>query len=216
MISDTKLEDKWTFTANGSDRISLSVERADGTLVPQLGLQDKDGKSIASAEHDDTYARATIAPMTLPSPGAYTVVVGRYKGHDGKTSGSYKLKVTLLGIGADYGGTSVVQGALHIGTDRKGSLSNNHWFDVWTLQLDTTAPIKIVVNRSAGTLVPTIVILDTNLNEVAHAEADDTFATATLETFTPQHAGQYIVRISRKDGISGATNGDYQLSINKP
>ncbi|MEP7287640.1 MAG: hypothetical protein ABI947_17945 [Chloroflexota bacterium] len=212
-VDDSNVEDTWDFVAAGSDRLSITVERLDGTLVPRVELRTTDGKVLATAEKDGTFSKATIANTTLPKSGGFEIVVSRYKGKDGKTSGLYQLRVALLGAGIDYPGTTLIQGALKIGTDRMGTLANTRWQDSWAIKLDNTTPVTITVKRVKGTLVPTLALLDSTRKELIKADPDELFTTAKITNYAVAAPGQYIIVIARVDGTAGATSGDYELTI---
>src|SRR5579859_1986393 len=100
-ITDSNPEEVWTLTAPAKDWITITVDRSGGTVVPTVELRDGNGQRMTSADPDYTYAKATIANFTLPAAGSYSVAVARYNGKDGKTSGNYKLTVSLVGAGDD-------------------------------------------------------------------------------------------------------------------
>ncbi|MEP7290037.1 MAG: hypothetical protein ABI947_30180 [Chloroflexota bacterium] len=212
-VDDSNVEDVWDFAAAGSDLVNITVERIDGTLVPHVELRTNDGKVLATAEKDGTFARATISSVLLPAPGSYEIVVSRYQGKDGKTSGSYQMRALPVGTGVDFAGTTMIQGTLKIGADRKGTLANIRWQDSWAINLDSTTPVTITVTRVSGLLVPTLALLDASRKELVKADPDDTFATAAITNYTAAIPGQYVIVISRADGMAGLTTGDYQLTI---
>jgi hypothetical protein len=121
--------------------------------------------------------------------------------------------VSLLGTGEDGLNTTVAEAEVKLGADRTGTLTNARWQDVWAVTLPTTDPVTISVNRTGGTLVPNLRLLDANQREVASAQADETFATSTISSFVPPAPGQYLVVVFRLDRTNGSTTGDYKLVI---
>jgi hypothetical protein len=214
-ISDTTPEVVWSFIANGKDRVAIAVERTGGTLVPRFDVRSErpDGPLVASAEKDLSFARAALGDVRLKANGEYFVIVSRYKGIDGKTTGDYKIMVNLLGGGNDNETFKIVQGELKLNTPRTGSLNNSRWQDQWAIMLDAPATIAVTAKRTAGTLVPALRVSDLKGNELATASADDPFAAAAIPTLQLSEPGQYLVTIGRDGGRDGATTGAYELVV---
>ncbi len=213
-IDDTAFTDAWHVHSKGKERISISVERTDGTLVPTLTLSDDQNNVVAKADHDPTFAKASISSLIFPSSGEFTITVGRIKGKEGKTTGGYKLIALRLGR-AEQSGIPFVQGELKVGTPLAGSLLATSWSDTWQITLDSTAPVTLTVKRKGGTLVPVITVSDATYKLIDSAIPDETFAAASISNFTPSAAGTYLVTVARIDGINGATSGDYELTATR-
>jgi hypothetical protein len=213
-IDDTTFDDSWHIHSKGKERISISVERTDGTLVPTLTLRDQQNNIVAKADHDPTFAKATIASLVFPTVGEFTVTVGRINGKNGKTTGGYKLLATRLGAAVQTG-KPFVQGELKLGTPLKGTLMAASWTDTWLLNLDSTASVTLIITRKSGTLVPVIAVTDADNKPLVNADPDETFAAASITSFTPPLAGAYLVTVARVDGINGATSGDYELTATR-
>ncbi len=214
-IDDQTVETEWHFIPVSKDRISVTVERTDGTLAPTVKIyrEDAPDKIIATADKDSTFSKATIRELLITQPGQYVAVVSRYKGKDGKSSGGYKVTVGLLGLGADSGTFQLIQGMLKLDTARQGELNSKRWQDTWAFTITTTNPVTITAKRAAGTLVPALKLLDAKQKELATAQADDPFTTAVIQAYTPSAPGQYIVTVMRDGGTDGGTTGDYELII---
>src|SRR5215475_11226347 len=83
-VTDAAPQDNWTLVSTGKDRISITVERTGGTLVPSVQILDTNNQRLAGADYDSTYARSVVRDYEFPSAGTYTVSVSRYLQHDGK------------------------------------------------------------------------------------------------------------------------------------
>src|SRR5579859_18080 len=213
-IADAAFQQEWLFLPNSKDRITISVDRTGDTLVPALELHDENGNVIAKADHDETYARAVIQNFTLPGAGRYTLVVGRYNGQNGKTFGSYKLVISLLGLGDDGFNATFVEGQLQLSQPRDGTISETKWKDTWAFQTQNADPVTVIVSRIRGTLVPQISLLDSKFNPVASGQPDASYSMAAISKFAVGGSGQqYYVAVSRIDGSIGATVGDYRLLV---
>ncbi len=212
-ITDATPQQEWDFAPNSKDRINIIVERTGDTLVPTVELHDDTGKVVAKADHDATYARASISNFMLPAPGRYSVVVARYNGQAGKTYGKYKLVVTLLGLGADGYSPTFVEAELQLGQQRDGTVSEARWRDTWAFRTLNTDPVTIIASRVRGTLVPSVELFDSNWKEVARGQLDESFTTTAIAEYLPTASSQYYVVISRIDGTNGGTTGDYRLMV---
>src|SRR5262249_40850387 len=53
-ITDSTVEERWTLTAPATDRIAITMNRTDGTLVPKIELDDANKMPLASAANDIT------------------------------------------------------------------------------------------------------------------------------------------------------------------
>lgn len=212
-ITDTTFQVKWLFLPTAKDRLTITVNRSSDTLVPAVQLQDEQGNVLAKADHDPTYARASIQNFILPKPGRYVIVVGRLNGQAGKTTGGFTLIVSLLGAGADGLNPRFVEGQIKLAQPRDGSISESKWLDTWAFQTQGTDPLTITVSRTRSTLVPTLALFDSNWNQVATGTLDESFATVAIDKFAPAASGLYYVSIGRIDGTNGGTVGDYRLLV---
>jgi hypothetical protein len=92
-IDNTTWMNGWAFSGQKDQVITVVVNRTDGTLVPYLEIWDSNGQSLTSAYPEDTDDTAQIETYSLPYAGDYQIVVSRYNGQDGYTSGGYTLSV---------------------------------------------------------------------------------------------------------------------------
>src|SRR5579859_400980 len=96
-LSDANPENHWTLNAPGRDVLSIHVIRGNspgdttgtgGNLIPEVAVQAPGGQIIAQAAHNsETFDQAVIDQVELPAAGAYSVVVSRFQGKSGKTTG---------------------------------------------------------------------------------------------------------------------------------
>ncbi len=213
-IVDPAFQQAWTFVPDSKDRITITVDRTSDTLVPEVELHDEQDKVVVKADHDATFAHAGIVNFTLTAPGRYTVVVSRVDGKAGKTFGSYKLVVALLGTGADGMNPTVSEGNLTLRQSRDGTLNEAKWEESWTIKTQTADPVTVIVSRLKGTLVPQVSLMDAKFNPVATGQLDASFSTVGITKFAVSGPGQvYFVVVSRLDGTNGGTTGDYRLLV---
>jgi hypothetical protein len=77
-----------------ADPVNIVVRRTSGTLIPNFKILGANQQEITSASADETMAQAGFEQRNLPGPGQYTIVVYRYNGTRGATSGGYELSIT--------------------------------------------------------------------------------------------------------------------------
>ena len=211
-ITNAKWLDVTAWSPVSTDHVQLVVTRMSGTLMPTIVLVGPDNKEVAHADPDATGAKAQL-DFVVPAPAQYEIRVGRVGNENGATSGKYRLVETILGLGADNSGFTVIQGNVDLGTPRKGNLVGRQWQNTWAFTVDNPIAITITMTRDSGTLIPLLTLSDANHKQLAVAQADETWATATISKFQLPAAGQYFVTAGRADGTSGLTTGDYEFTI---
>ncbi len=211
-ITDAASQESWTLTAPASDRFAISVERTDGTLVPKVEVYDATKTLLAKADHDNSYAQASIKLIKLTSAGTYTITVGRYQEQAGKTSGKYQLTLTLLGAGLERPELSkVVFKPIQPDQPYESELTNVKWMDSWRLHTHGKDHVLLSVMRLSGNLIPAFVVFDPNGQEVGRAapvpEADRAELALSLDY------GDYEIRIARSGDADGVTTGKYRITM---
>ena len=207
-----KWQESWTFNASGKDNVSITADRKDGTLWPELILQDSSGNAITRASTSRFAVASIIDHFDLPGPGAYTIVVKRYGDQAGGNFGKYSLLVSLDSAGADRPELSNPQGPAKPDGAVTGTLTNAKWMDIWTLDAQSKDHLEITMTTAEGNLIPEIILLGANSQEIQRARSDDSYATAKMDATLPG-PGKYAIRVQRQDGDNGFTTGKYQLSV---
>ncbi len=217
-ITDSGPTEAWTLEVAGRDRISVVVQRTDGTLVPSVQIEDATDKVIASAEHDATAQSATIEVIALPAAGQYRIVVGRDSGASGKTTGVYQLTLTLLGAGEDTPGLFDERGRFDmpaIGSEflsGDGTITGERWVSTWKIRVVSRDYMQLVVQRTSDDLIPTMKLIGPDGKELQHSEADATGMTTRMEVIYPA-PGDYLFEVQRKDGADGLTTGNFRIRV---
>jgi hypothetical protein len=213
-ITNDAFTQDWTFTAAGADRIDVRVERLDGNLVPDVTILDNNQQSVAqSYGADNTYAVAEISDFTLPQALTYTIEVGRLNADSGTTTGNYQLTVTPLGVSQDNPNNTAVVGPVQYDTPVSGEVTALHWWNVYTLDAEEGDYIQVTSQRTSGTLIPEVSLLDNNGQELSHGYASSTTDSATISGFELPYTGQYTVAALRTSGINGDTVGGFDLTV---
>src|SRR5229473_3635575 len=153
-ITDSNPEEAWALAAPAKDWITITVDRSGGTLAPTVELRDGNGQRMTSADTDYTYAKATIATFSLPAAGTYSVAVSRYSGKDGKTSGNYKLTVSLLGAGEDNPILKAQPKPIAYDTATDGEITAGRWKESWSFNATGKDTISVTAQRKDSFLWP--------------------------------------------------------------
>jgi hypothetical protein len=97
-INDSNLDDRYVFTGNADDVVTVRMEATDGNLDTYISILDEDGVEVAF--NDDDFGiggskDSAILSFKLPADGTYTIVATRYGVYYGGTSGSYELTLNV-------------------------------------------------------------------------------------------------------------------------
>jgi len=90
-INDAQAEQRWTFEAIKSQRLSLRMQATSGNLDPYIELLDATGKTLAVGS-GGSYRSVAIDAFTVPETGTYTVRAMRAQSVE-PTSGAYMLSL---------------------------------------------------------------------------------------------------------------------------
>jgi len=211
-ITSTKWSNVYTFETQSADRMRFTVTRTDGNLIPRLVVLGANNQQLTTAYPDETYASADVT-YNLPGPGKYAVQVLRDGDDKGLTSGKYELAISLIGIGEENPIFKTVAGNITLGTPVKGVLNGAKWQDSWTFDAAENANITITIKRTSGNLIPTGVLVGPNSANLTTLYPDDTYAQATVQSYTVPSAGKYTIIVKRQSDQTGITTGAYELLV---
>lgn len=202
----------WILTTEAADRVTVDVERIDNTLQPVVVVFGPNGQRIAASGTDVSGARATLPDLLLPGPGEYTVRVARAGEQLGPTSGTYALRVTLIGVGETHPAFSVTSGDITAGETVSGTITPGRWRDTWILANTAEGDVTLTVTRTDGNLIPLVELRDTNGVVLATGVLDASRDRATLTTRLLADT-TYQVVVGRVGGRDGVTAGSYDLTV---
>ncbi len=203
----------WTLKTDAGDTITVNVTRKDGDLIPEVILLGGSGQEISHGYPDNTSATAEITRYGLNGPGTYTVRVTRQNDQTGETSGAYALTVTLNGTGEGSPKLTAPVGEVTLDTPVQGEVTSAQWDNVWTFNSDQGGKIDVTVERSDGTLSPTVEIRDANGQQMTMAYPSETRDSAQISNYGLPGPGTYQIVVSRENGQSGYTSGSYTLTV---
>lgn len=212
-IDNQAFTQAWALESLAADRIRVRVERMDGNLIPDVSIQDFTGNNLTRSGADETRATALVRDYKLPGAGQYQIVVGRDRGESGETTGTYRLTVEVLGVGADHPDNTAVVGTMAYDTPLNGEIIPAHWQHVYTLNGDAGDVIRIIASRQSDTLMPRVELQDVNGQSLTTGYADDLGVNAVTNAYELRAAGEYRVLVYRERAIDGDTVGEYELTV---
>lgn len=96
----------------------------------------------------------------------------------------------------------------------EGEITNSAFAEVWTMETASADRLDVRVERTGGNLIPELVILDSNDQQLTSSYgADQTAATARIDSYTLPGGGTFKVLVQRRDGGTGVTTGTYRLTV---
>lgn len=212
VITGSAFQQQWSLGTASADRVRVTVTRLNGNLIPDVSILNDSGSVIAqSYGPDQTNASAVIDDFTLPARGSYIVQVGRYDGETGETKGGYSLVVTPLGTAPENPNNQTIVGEMTPETSVSGEITATHWLHRYTYTAQANDVIQVSAERTGGTLLPVINILDGNGNSLTTGYND--YTTASTSAYELPSAGQYTITISRYNDQDGETLGTYNAVL---
>lgn len=112
-VTDDAFEVAYTFTGKAGDvalaRAKRDFDDKETDLLSEVMIKDASGKTLADTSKDFSFGD-TIAVVTLPADGDYTIIVTRSEGKEGKTRGKFFVDLTAaeaLTVDQDIEGEAV-------------------------------------------------------------------------------------------------------------
>ncbi|MBL8155107.1 MAG: hypothetical protein JNM70_13060, partial [Anaerolineae bacterium] len=96
----------------------------------------------------------------------------------------------------------------------EGEITNAAFSEVWTMETASADRLDVRVERTGGNLIPELVILDSNDQQLTSGYgADQTAANSEIENYTLPGGGTFKVLVQRRDGGTGVSTGTYRLTV---
>jgi len=197
--------DYWTFNADGGSVVQIVGTRINGDLRLDMVLFGPAGY-VTSVTANSTQGEITLGPVRLAAKGAYTLVVTRWLGALGRSSGGYRL---VLSFAADASGLR--SGPIDaFGRPVTGGLNATKPTDTWTFNGSAGDVMDIRMAQLDGSLRPSFELLAPSGNSLLQANASASETTASVRVALPQN-GQYTIRAARQ----GNSEGGYSLLVSR-
>ena len=232
MLDDNHYEATWTFEGQAGDTIMLVMARTldqPGGLDGYLILKAPDGSVLQEVDDSNNGVMPTLDAFTLPDDGLYTVVVTRFAGIDGLSTGEYLLTLTLLGDEpgpsanmANAAGIHWLPGGvlppglrrLFYNTPTQGTVTTANVGDWYLFEGRAGDAVTVRMIATSGDLDTFVIVTDKQGVELARVDDNPDGGTdAVLADFVLPADGSYLVRATRYGFANGPSSGDYTLAL---
>jgi hypothetical protein len=224
-LDDNHYEDRWTFTGERGDRISLIMTRSEdqpGGLDGYMLLIGPDGETLEQIDDTGSDVMPSLTDYDLPADGTYTVVATRFGFQNGFSTGSYTLSLNKLSDEeTDGGGAQWISEdnlpadlrALSYNERSIGTISNEDFEDWYMFRGRGGDVITVRMTADNSELDSYLILLDNSGLELASNDDADDSTEAVIADFELPTDGNYLIRATRYGYNNGPSSGDYTISI---
>lgn len=207
-ITDTQPRVVHTFEGLRGEIISISLTFT-GTIEPIVLLAGAAHGVLQDAlDADSAPGRdLQIASLLLPASDTWQVIIARFGGALGTTSGEYALTITRVGVSSQAGS------ALRFGDTVYNTITDaepRFFYSFFALRGDV---ITIRMQRASGDLDPLLLLVNSRSEVVV--ERDDAPGTtdAILTDYIIPEDGSYAIVATRYGGEAGRSRGSFVLTL---
>lgn len=198
----------YLFEGLRGDLVSVNLDVTRGDLLPSLLLADGEGRVLALREG---VAEGGIRGLRLPETDLYSLVVSRFGGAAGTTSGDYTLSLDRTGASASSGG------ALRYGDSVIAQISDAEPQLYYLFRGQRGDILSAAMQRIAGDLDPRLQVVNAEGRVIA--ENDEIIGSGSLDArvdaFVLQEDGMYVLIASRFGGEAGPSAGSFVLTLGR-
>jgi hypothetical protein len=220
-IDNINYEMRYGFSGSAGDVITVSAVRAEGSnLDIVLVLLNADGETIT--ENDDRDLNTTDAEITefvLPTTGDYTIVVTRFRGIDGFSTGDFVLTLTRV-TGTTVDNDTDTQPntsntTLTYGDTAQGVIDNRTFEIRYTFEGTVGDIISIHMIADEGSFLDSSLALIDPSGQIAIENDDVNLSTidAGIEDFRLEETGTYTIVATRFGDADGVSQGAFTLTL---
>ena len=213
-LSHGQFERFYAFDADEGDLITIDMERGgSGDLDTFVTLADFNFTTIIDDDDSGGDQDARIADFRVPADGRYHIIASRFEGRNGKTSGEYRLRLSIaddLVVEAPAGVTS-----LNYGTSIAGKISADNEIDLYAFYGRRGEVVSISMTRVDGNLDAYLQLLNSAQEVVTSNDDSGANQNALIGNFAVPATGMYYIRARRFFGNDGNsdTAGSYVLVL---
>ncbi|MEL6404495.1 MAG: PPC domain-containing protein [Chloroflexota bacterium] len=181
--------------------VRITLATLSGDLDPILTIFDSQGNLILRRD-DGMNSLDVQVTITFQRTDTYTLVVSRFAGVLGTTSGEFDLTLERVGVSSAEGS------ALQYGIPITNTITNAQPRLFFTFDAEAGDILNIEMVRSSGTLDPYVQVLDSDRFLIAENDDSNGTFNARIDNLLINEAGTYIVVATRYDG-----SGSFVLSV---
>jgi hypothetical protein len=209
-ISEDVYQIAYSFSGQAGDTIDIRMSRTSGDLDSYISLLDPNGEEIAVNDDDPggLNRNARLQGFTLPVSGLYTIVATRFDQDRGATEGGFTLTLETGETTASGGNTIEPGGSV------TGTIDDTIPRIEYTLTVEDTTVVTILLQHTAGDLDPLLILLDDDGDEIARN--DDSAVGETRDSAIENvelAPGTYTVVATRYQQENGISSGDFTLTV---
>lgn len=205
-ISSASPRAVYVFEGLSGELLRLTLDVTDGDLAPVVLIVDQDGRMVKSAEAGGSLR---LDPLRLPASSIYSIIISRFGGPLGTTSGSYQLELDRIGASADSGS------ALRYGDSVIGEIGSTEPQLYYTFRAGRGDVLTLQMRRLSGDLDPFLQVTDSTGRVLA--ENDEIIGSgsldAAIDSLIIDANGVYVIIASRFGGGAGDSGGDFLLTL---
>lgn len=224
VIVEERPAEQYTFQGSANDQVLIRMEALDRELDPFLYLYGPEGEIVGQDDDSGGGRNAELATV-LPVDGEYTILATRFGRENGSGAGGYVLSLNQGvasfapdaqfvpqvedSLPADFAGLP----QLHYRDTVGGTITDEEYYRAFVFQARAGDEIVATMERTNGDLDPLVMLMDADLETIAqHDDISVENRNARLE-FTIPEDGFYALLATRYEGETGATSGDFVLTL---
>lgn len=194
----------YIFNARIGDLITANMFTTDATsgVQPELRLLNLSLQTIDSASG----SRFATLQATVPRSGPYILQATNLRPD---TRGGFNLRLTSRSVNISQ--LSITP--LGFNELLKGSVSNQSPLVYYRFSGKTGSLVTIRITATDGNLDPYVILMDSDLNELAFNDNASGSRNARIAQFALPKDGDYIILATRAGLAGGSTNGSFDLAL---
>ena len=203
----------YTFGAARGDIVTISMDRASGTLDSYLVLADERGIQLAEDDDSGPSNNALIQSFIIPESGTYLLEAARFDRAAGTTAGEYILRIEGI-----TGEAPVVEpGTLTIlyGGSISGEITDSLYLETYAFLGNAGDVITIDMTSASDTLDPYLLLFSSASVQLAEDDDSGPGKNARIALFTLPSDDIYYIVATRYEYEGGDSEGAYSLSLSR-
>jgi hypothetical protein len=202
-LNDNSVYHLWTFRGQQGQTVQIDVMSRDFDAF--VILQDAMGNELERDDDDGDGLDARIQ-YTLPTAGTYRIVANTYSGN---SYGTYRLRVTSMGMGAPRSGAAIRRGARFSGTLTASDARMEGGKVFHYFLYHASAGETVTIDLESSTFDPLLVIQDRQGNQIQRDDDSGEGTNARL-SFSFPYQGEYRIVVT---SFAAGVYGVYTLTV---
>lgn len=185
--------------------VTMFASEAESGVQPQLTLRDVEQEPVASPAQGERFSILRIT--SIPRSGPYILEVTN---RNPQAGGGFSLRLTSFPANIERLDITPVS----YNKDYPAALDGDAPLRYYRFSGKTGDLVTITMNRVTGSLDSYLILMDSDLNEIAaNDDASINTLNARITQFPLPKDGDYYILASRSDLARGATTGEFNLAL---